>query len=714
MDMEISKNEALDGGKFKKLTQSELIKKSGLTERDGQIYASAFLTLAAGTAADDLSDFGVIVNNQAENIVIALVPLNRIAELSRSGLVSYIQTGRPVYPMMDLARQQGNVNGIQAGAGLPSAYNGDGVVVGIVDGGFDYKHPNFYTANGSAYRVKRVWEQKYSGASTGSVPYGRELTTQSAILAAQTDDTQGTHGSHVAGIAAGSGYGSTFKGVAPNSDIVFVSTNGTDAGIADGFTYIFNYAQQVNKPCVINLSMGSQYGPHDGTTLLDQYCTSICNASAGRVIVGSAANSGGSNQHLSKTFTGIDDFVYSFLYFPSSVTGTTGQTGIDIWGQPSKHLQVQVAQVDMLTGTILQYTQPFASYFTETASYTIYDNDYYDPCTVNLSAEVNPQNNKPHIFVEIDNQYQDDYNVAVMIGIGPVGVTSTFHAWDISNGNCVFSSNGFIAPIIDGNSDYTVADPCGVSPAFISVGSYATRVSWMSLAGQYQSDQQTVGDISYFSSKGPTVDGRTKPDVAAPGQYLIASYNSYNPDYGSSNGYITNSTMFGGRTFYYGAMQGTSMASPFTAGVVALMLQRNRELTYQQVKQYLKSNTIKDSYTGNIGSGGSNTWGWGKVNAMQTIQAVPASATAVDVTKTDFDITIYPNPAQNEVKIQSTQLKIDEVQIADLLGKIIYHSKISTVDSEFSINISSLPAGIYYVKIFSEGQAAAMKKLVKK
>lgn len=228
------------------------------------------------------------------------------------------------------------------GLQLPQAYFGNGVVVGIIDGGFDYTHPNFYDGTGSNnYRVKRVWEQNAtSGTPPSGFSYGRELTTQTSILNAQRDKPNASHGTHVAGIAAGGGANATYMGVASKSDLVFVSTNMTNIGIMDGIAYIYNYANSINKPCVINISIGGHIGPHDGFSPFDQYCDEI--VGAGRLLVGAAGNQGADQLHISKTYTSSDNTMYSFVQFPWSSNGTNGETVIDIWGDPNQNYEVAV------------------------------------------------------------------------------------------------------------------------------------------------------------------------------------------------------------------------------------------------------------------------------------------------------------------------------------------------------------------------------------
>ena len=153
-------------------------------------------------------------------------------------------------------------NGI---APLTGPYFGKDVVVGIIDNGFEYGHPNFYNKDHTAYRVKRVWDQN---VDTGTPPtgfsYGVEYINQDSILKVAYDLPDASHGTHVAGIAAGADRtnGNTYYGIAGDADIVLVSYLSDDTDIANGIKYIYDYATSVGKPCVINLSLGSYMGPH--------------------------------------------------------------------------------------------------------------------------------------------------------------------------------------------------------------------------------------------------------------------------------------------------------------------------------------------------------------------------------------------------------------------------------------------------------------------
>ncbi len=127
-------------------------------------------------------------------------------------------------------------------------------------------------------------------------------------------DTEGEyHGSHVAGIATGADKKSGYHGVAPDADIVFVSFGQNSVDIPNAVKYIFDYAESVGKPCVINMSLGSHMGPHDGTSTIDRFFDSV--VGPGRILVGAAGNEGGKRLHVHKTFTEDDKTLKTILGF---------------------------------------------------------------------------------------------------------------------------------------------------------------------------------------------------------------------------------------------------------------------------------------------------------------------------------------------------------------------------------------------------------------
>jgi minor extracellular serine protease Vpr len=619
-------------------TDSLLIQKYGLMKINNTLYANAFLLVSESYEPSELSKYGFLPGSRSGQFSTGLIPIEKIADISNIETINYIQIGEPAKPLMDAARAATWVNEVHSGTGLPQSYFGNGVVVGIIDYEFDYTHPNFYDGTGSNnYRIKRVWEQGGTGTPPSGFSYGRELTTQSAILSAQTSSASGSHGTHVTGIAAGAGggAGNTFMGVATQSDIVLVSPSSSllNTTIADGIVYIMNYATSVGKPCVINMSLGQHTGPHDGNSFFDQYCDGI--VGPGKILVGAAGNEGSKALYYGKSYTSSDTVLYSFVQFPYSSNGTNGETSIDIWGNQNQNIKVAVNIYNTNTNSFEDYTPYIAANSGSTNNYTLYDDDTFvpDACTVTIATEINGLNNKPRVTVNIDNTAQDDNYRWAMIEIIAYNTQTKMWADDIqsSPGHAEFTNYGKGYPWVNGSTSSTMGEIGGTGKNIITVGAYTSKNSWTALNGSNQSNGATKDAIADFSSKGPTADGRTKPDITAPGNVIVSSVNSFDSDYPSNSNDVVSGVTNGTNNWYFAKMQGTSMASPMVTGILALWLQAYPNLTPTQAKTLMKDNAWTDSFTGTIPVNGSNTWGWGKIDAqnglIDLLTKIPAQPT---------------------------------------------------------------------------------------
>ena len=280
---------------------------------------SAIVELAEGYNPQELRAYGVSVGSEAGGIFTVRIPVKRFAELAESGICKTIDVGCKMTTMMDNVRENLGIDRIHLGLNLPQGFDGSGVVVGVIDLGFQYCHPSFYDSTGTILRVKRAWNQLDStGTAPAGYDYGSEYTTESQMMAVFTDDSTQTHGTHVAGIAAGcgapSGDGTKYKGIAPGADLVFVSTTLSDPTILDAIQYIYNYAHSVGKPCVINMSFGDDTGPHDGTSACDRFLTEFVAAHPDSIaFVCAAGNSGNNKIHLTKQFSPSDTLMVTEL-----------------------------------------------------------------------------------------------------------------------------------------------------------------------------------------------------------------------------------------------------------------------------------------------------------------------------------------------------------------------------------------------------------------
>lgn len=389
-----------------KLESSEEFRKEHLVKRvNGVNYVNLYY-ICNGNGNSDL--YGVLPTSFKNNIHIGLIPIDQLLTFSNDPDVSYVQIADRVYSKLDDALWEMSVLAVHQGlSGLSQDCTGDGVVVGILDGGFDYGHLSFFDTSFTNYRVARVWDQN---STAGSPPtgysYGTEFASESAILNEGYDEADESHGTHVAGIAGGSGCGNgNYTGVAYESELVFVANGSGSTDLNDGIDYIIAHANSVNKPCVMNMSLGTQIGPHDGFSPFDQFCDAT--VGEGKILVGAASNEGDYDLHIGKTFSSTDTLLYSLVTFVGSQLGNDGSGTIDIWGAANQSFKVAMNVYDDQSGQWLDYTPYISSSASFSNSYNLTDNNG-DICAVTISTGSNSTTGKQNIHIEVDNSAQDE------------------------------------------------------------------------------------------------------------------------------------------------------------------------------------------------------------------------------------------------------------------------------------------------------------------
>lgn len=683
----------VDSTIINKLKNRFLIKKIS-----GQNYVNAFILLNDNANLDVLRSYGVKINIILPNIITAQVPVENIEIISKLPAVKNLQIGIPVHPKMDKARIATNVDQVQAGTDLDLPYLGKNVVVGIIDSGIEFGHINFFNSAGTALRIKHVWDQNKTGTVPTGFSYGTEYTSERDILAAKFDIQTETHGTHVTGIAAGADKSNNniYYGVAPDADIALVSYNLKDqttdnVSISDGVKYLYNYATSVNEPCVVNMSIGTHIGPHDGTSTFDLVCDAL--QGKGRLLVGAAGNEGSDSLHISQNFTSTTTTLKSFFtYYKDTVL-----IGVsDIWGDVNKTFSIRVVVYNKNTGTEIYSTPSIDSGTSSSNSYTLTAINGAVG-TIQVFTERNSINKKPNTFVSSDMSSIVSGN---FIGIIVTAQNGTVHAW-ADNFYSHFTGNK-VSGWTSGNSSNSVGEIGGTGKQIISVGAYVSKTTFTNIAGQSFRSFETLNQITSFSSTGPTVDGRTKPDIAAPGSVIVSSYSSAivaDPKYSK---YIIKKSNVNGQNYYYGQLEGTSMASPMVTGILATWLQAKNDLTPDEVRTILQQTSISDSYTGTIPSVGSNTWGFGKIDAWNGIKACLKFELLQKIQTSNENYILYPNPTKGNLAVLFKN-KDSNVQLTvySLSGQHIYTKQIGTVTvaQEVIVNLPNLASGIYLMTL---------------
>lgn len=635
---------------------------------------SAYLTVNPGCLdRDALSALGATVAVEAGNLMTVRFPLSAINALASVEGVEYIQTAGAAHGMLDIAREETGAARVQQGDGLPQGYEGAGVIVGVVDRGFDYGHSAFRNADGSL-RIKRVWEQATKeGTAPSKFGYGAEFTSEADILAAGGDIRNNSHGTHVAAIAAGSG---RLPGMAPKADIVLVSLgNDEDAtvNITNAISYIFDYAGEEGKPCVVNLSLGAHDGPHDGTSPFDLMADEL--QGPGRLIVGSAGNHRGNKFHVE----GSSYPLRTFIDFRKTVSALNNGGDISVWSAPGQEITVNLLVCNTNSGEVAERVEVYPAEVSEASLGRNVSG------SVAVSAERNPQNNKIHVaLTSAITAIRNNHAVAIEVTSPTAGKTDIW-ADNVKVGLTSRDMEGYS----DGTAP-TIAEIGGTAKRILTVGSYTTRAEYSVLGVDgVQKLDETVGALSSFSSCGPTADGRMKPAVCAPGCYISSAVSSHDAS-GTIKPYMTFDEY--GRTMIYGYMQGTSMSSPLVAGVVATWLEAYPGLTPEELAEVIGKTARTDSFTGDLPEG-DNDWGHGKIDAYAGLKECVTLAANVG---------IYKPEASDEAKFHLSGRRLhvlsasaSPVTICNTLGMRVCGSAAAT---ETAIDLSGLPAGLYVAR----------------
>ena len=661
-------------GRLKNLVehrQGQSLQSKGSTTGSEMISVIGTLNDGAECPTEALTNLGVTIQEQVYCNVIMQVPLCNVMSLEGMKAFKTFYADGESKPMNDESRKASSVvyingedEGKWAATGLPDKYTGRGVIIGIIDVGMDYNHAAFKDANGNS-RVKMIIDYRTS-------PNGEAVTDPDEIAAltydygGSTTQQGASHGTHTSATAAGTAItaynaSSTKKyelaGMAPEADLVLCGLGAatlSNSKVQHCVKTIFDYADQQDKPCVINMSFGDAADMHDGShENIPVFNSSTENGTKpGRILVASVANNGGHHSIRQKITNGALKTIFN----PETTITYDGNT-VNLFSNSiyaysidkNTNFKMEYITVDLSTGQ--EYTlaeKPAYHYDGKTLNFT--DSTLQQPA---LSTSMS--NGKYYYELSFADYAYKEPNLA--LGVKFTGTEGQMLS--------VFSNSQFpFGQLINTRTDSTVIsgftagndDACHnamtCTPSVISVGAYTSRVGntdyklGVNWASSVMPHMKVLGAIPEFSSAGYDDDGTARPTIIAPGNAILSAYNSYDMynfnfdgkdaatagdlrEQTSYKGQDTNTNIGAlyedsSRKNWYGYMQGTSQAAPAVSGIVSLWLQADPTLTVQEIQDILKE-TADDASDAEQCSTTTIRAGYGKINALAGLQKVLAA-----------------------------------------------------------------------------------------
>jgi subtilisin family serine protease len=545
------------------------------------------------------------------------LPVSELEPLAATPGVEFVEAGRELGPLLISSVPATRADQVHNPSNGAPGFDGSDVIVGIVDFGFDFTLDDFRRPDGST-RVAFLWDQSLTPSGSEHAPAGfgfgveydaaaidQALAAADPFAVVRHRPSASSHGTHVAGIAAGNGRsgdntfpGGQFIGTAPGATIIFVqpepidqtSTFTDSVRVAEAIAYIYEKAEQLGRPCVVNMSLGQNGGSHDGESVVERAIDQLL-AQPGRGMTLAAGNehiwqghaSGQITQGATRTLTWKMGLQAPFPVGGALPPGFGDFTPneMEIWYSSRDRLSVRVIDpsgqgTSVVTpgNTVLETLPSGDQVFIDSERFAILNGD-------------------ARIYIEVSAG-----NTLVSPGDWTVELTAIesrdgrFDAWierDARRRENRFRDQSF----------FVGADFDGV----MTLGTPATPRRAVAVANF----NHVVVTPSLSSSRGPTRDGRQKPEIAAPGTDILSS----NAMGGRQNGSGSVHPM---RV----SMSGTSMAAPHVAGIIALMLQKRADLTAPQIRSILIA--AGDPPPGVMPF--DVAWGFGRVDARTAVDLV--------------------------------------------------------------------------------------------
>lgn len=592
------------------------------------------------------------IRDKKGNFIIAEAPLQVLQLLTEDSNVKHIDKPGPLYPdLEDGLKWAGAKNvtseNLQAQNIGSGNLDGEGVLIGILDSGINYLHPDFSHDNNGTLEtiIECIWKSDELEWSREEINAALASENPQSIVP-HLDHTDG-HGTLVAACAASTGRGTNYKGVAPKASLLIATpsvwgeleSDEASNGYLIALNWMARKAMELSQPIVINISKGSNVGPRDGSLPFEGYLDTLIEENTNLVICKTAGNHGNKKHHAQGNVKSDEDNNRNAIF---EITREINSFKLDIWydEEDSFTLELINPQGDTTPLIIEDNPEPNPIHFqdsngTDDTSFNVYR--YYEPESVTLNNTkhfylvfnlVNPVNSIPI------GQYQ--------IKLRPTEINSApngnYHCWLDWTRFSTSSPMEFL-PTHLSNSQTLNAGACGQNTIIV---------------GNWEDDS---GKINENSSQGPTRDGRDGVTVVAPGSEIVGAAPRRTFDYTREPLLQINS--------------GTSFSCPMVAGIIALIYQESMLLnpdgplpSFTEIRQRLMNTAWQDGFTGPENPNPIS--GSGKVNAHSAINP------SIPITVNKILVHSEPDAALVGDTIEIVVKSVDQFQrgVADENGNV--------------------------------------------
>lgn len=565
-----------------------------------------------------LHELGVSVGRQVGRVVSLQVPMASLDGVSALGAIESLSANRQHSVTCFNTRQETGVaelHGFSTEIPEVHGYTGQGVLIGMIDTGIEYNHLNFLSPATGQTRLKGAVLYRSEEGDAADI---REYYTQPAqIDTLTTDNSDKAHGTHTTGVAAGSYPGLGLQGMAPEADLMLCGTKVLkDDRLIDALYQTFALADELDEPCVVNLSIGNPIGWKDGLSPLNLACEALTDGgkAPGRVIVFSAGNDG------AKPYVAHHEFqdslpVYALLQpYRQQGEDVYINPNLDVYCSDSLPLRLDYHLYDTLRHEFLPL--PFEQHLLDT-----------------IEAG---HSNRRHLLLDADTCHMSPYpncRLAAQLQ-GTPGSSFTLYYINRESVSYAILPGGTGSQWLCGSPEGSISDLC-TTQSVLSAGAYCAVDSLVNIFGRVHHPDAPRHHVCGFSSYGHSWQGDAYPDVLCPGAAIISGYSRFWADmvtyYYTSGRYLDSPMMYvitpeaGGPTYYWVHAVGTSLSAPVLAGIIALWMQACPTLSVQVIRQILRQSSRFDDYCMQA-PGGLLQAGCGKVDAVAGLQAVLALA----------------------------------------------------------------------------------------